>query len=161
MANYTDTIGFDKGSAYLGGLANGRLSYLQVKVDFAKVKAARTAASATALAAADTLQVLTLPVDCLVMAGGVNVVLAETTNTTGTLDYGTTGGSPMAANALGDDIASNAISSNTVGLAAPVDISTADTLDILINTAVPQNAIVVFWALVLNYASSGTTGSGA
>lgn len=150
MAAYTDTLGFYKGSAAYGAKSDAKLGWLEVKLDFAKIKAARTAASATALAAADTLQVLQIPANSLLLAGGLVVDSAETTNTTATLDYGTTGGSPMAANALGNDIATNAAAASVTGLAAPVYFSAADTLDILINTAVPVNAVVRAWALIVD-----------
>ena len=153
MAAYTDTLGFYKGTAAIPAHADKRMGYFEVELDFAKIVAARAAASATALAAGDTLQVLALPASCLVLAGGINVTELEVTNTTATFDLGTTGGSPMAANALGNDIASNALSSNTVALAAPVAITAADTLDLLLNTAVPANAVLKVWAWVFNYAS--------
>jgi hypothetical protein len=150
MAAYTDTLGFYKGSAAFGAHADKRLGYTEVTVDFAKVVAARAAASATALAAADTLQVLQVPAGSLVLAGGMNVTEAEVTNTTATFDLGCTGGSPIAANAFANDIASNAVSVSSVGLAAPVLFTSADTIDLLLNTAAPTNAVVKVWALYFN-----------
>lgn len=147
MAAYTDTLGFYKGSAAVGAHAEKRLGYVEVLLDFAKIKAARTAASATALAAADTLQVLQIPANVLMLAGGITVTKAETTNTTATFDVGCTGGSPIAANAFANDTASNALASVSTGLAAPVQFTAADTIDLLLNTAVPLNAKVKVWAL--------------
>jgi hypothetical protein len=150
MANYTDTLGFYKGSAANGAHADKRLGEARVKLDFAKIVAARSAASATALAAADTLQVIQVPAGSLMIAGGLNIVSAETTNTTATFDLGCTGGTPIAANAFANDVASNATSVNSVGLAAPVLFSSADTVDLLLNTAAPTDAVVEVWALFYN-----------
>lgn len=150
MANYTDSLGFYKGTAAYGAHADKRLGWLEVELDFAKIVAARSAASATALAAADTLQVLQIKAGTLLLAGGIEVVSAETTNTTATFDLGCTGGSPLAANGLANDFASNALATTTTGLAAPVFFSAADTLDLLLNTAVPANAKVRVWALVVD-----------
>lgn len=147
MTAYTDTLGFYKGSAAFGAHADKRFGYAEVELDFAKIVAARSAASATALAAADTLQVIQIPAGALMLAGGLNVVSAETTNTTATFDLGCTGGSPIAANAFVNDVASNAVSVNSTGLAAPVLFSSADTIDLLLNTAAPTNAVLKVWAL--------------
>lgn len=154
MTAFTDTLGFYKGSAAVGAHADKRLGYVEVELDFAKVIAARSAASATALAAADTLQVIQVPAGMLMLAGGLNVTSAETTNTTATFDLGCTGGSPIAANAFCNDIASNAVAVNSTGLAAPVLFSTADTIDLLLNTAAPTDAVLKVWALFFDATAS-------
>lgn len=150
MATYTDTLGFYKGSAGFGAHADKRMGWVAVKLDFAKIVAARSAASATALAAGDTLQVLQIPAGALMLAGGLSVTEVETTNTTATFDFGCLGGSPIAANAFANDLASNALANKSDGLAAPVLFTSADTLDLLINTAVPANCVVWAWAWFLN-----------
>lgn len=150
MTAYTDTLGFYKGSASFGAHADKRLAFVEVELDFAKIVAARSAASATALAAADTLQVIQVPAGALMLAGGLNVTSAETTNTTATFDLGCTGGTPIAANAFANDVASNATSLNSTGLAAPVLFSSADTIDLLINTDDPTDAVIKVWALFFN-----------
>lgn len=154
MTAFTDTLGFYKGSAAVGAHADKRLGYVEVELDFAKIVAARSAASATALAAADTLQVIQVPAGMLMLAGGLNVTSAETTNTTATFDLGCTGGSPIAANAFANDTASNAVSVNSTGLAAPVLFSTADTIDLLINTDDPTDAVIKVWALFFDATAS-------
>ena len=148
MADYTDTLGFNKGTAaYPANVSD--VSKFEVTLNFAAIKAARLAAGATALAATDTLQVINLPANSVVLAAGINVTSVETTNTTATLDVGFTGGTPAAANAYGNDLVTN-----TLGLKAatvvPTVVATADTIDILINTAVPENAVVKFFAFVAN-----------
>jgi len=124
------------------------VSKFEVKLDFAAIVAARLAAGATALAATDTLQVISLPANSIVLSAGINVVTAETTNTTATLDVGYTGGSPAAANAYGNDLATNSTGLKAADLANPTVVATADTIDILLNTAVPANAVINVWAIV-------------
>ena len=154
MAAYTDSLGFDKGTAGYPAYGHQRISYIEVVLDFAKIVAARSAASATALAATDTLQVIQLEANSVVLHAGFEVTSAETTNTTATFDFGFTGGSPAAANAFGNDIASNAAGWSWPagnGLANPVIIGTSDdTIDLLLNTAAPTNCVLRCFAVVLN-----------
>jgi len=147
MAAYTDTLGFNKGTAAFPADVNS-VSKFEVKLDFAAIVAARLAAGATALAATDTLQVISLPANSIVLSAGINVVTAETTNTTATLDVGYTGGSPAAANAYGNDLATNSTGLKAADLANPTVVASADTIDILLNTAVPANAVINVWAIV-------------
>ncbi len=147
MAAYTDSLGFNKGSAAFPADINA-VSKFEVKLDFAAIVAARAAAGATALAATDTLQVISLPANCVVLSAGINVVSAETTNTTATLDVGYTGGSPAAANCYGNDLATNSTGLKAADLANPTVVAAADTIDILLNTAVPANAVINVWAIV-------------
>ena len=58
MAAYTDTLGFNKGTAAFPD--GSGISKFSVELNFATIVAARAAAGATALAAADTLQVIAL-----------------------------------------------------------------------------------------------------
>lgn len=146
MAAYTDSLGFNKGTAAFP--AGSPISKFEVEVDFAKVVAARSAAGATALAATDTLQVINLPAYCVVLAAGINVTEAESTNTTATFDLGFTGGTPAAANVYCDDCASNAVALDSDNLANPTVIKTADTIDLLINTAAPTDCVIKCWAIV-------------
>ena len=149
MAAYTDSLGFDKGTAaYPANVTD--ISKFEVTVDFAEVKSARSAAGATALAATDTLQIINLPAGSVVLSAGMNVITAETINTTATIDIGFTGGSPAAANAYGNDLATNSTGLKAADLANPTIVASADTIDILLNTAVPENAVIKFFAFVGN-----------
>jgi hypothetical protein len=154
MATYTDSYGFNKGSADYPAYGANRISYIEVELDFTTINADRLAASATALAAADILQVLQLPANSVLLHAGFQVTEAETTNTTATFDFGFTGGSPAAANAFGNDIASNALGwswTAGTGLANPIIIGTSDdTIDLLINSAAPTYAVLRCFAVVLN-----------
>lgn len=154
MTAFTDSYGFNKGSAAFPAYGDTRVSYIEVVLDFAKIVAARSAASATALAAADTLQIIQVPANAVILHAGFEVTSAETTNTTATFDFGFTGGSPAAANAFGNDIASNALGWSWAagnGLANPVIVGTSnDTIDLLINTAAPTDAVLRCFAVVVN-----------
>jgi len=149
MAAYTDSLGFNQGTAaYPANVTE--ISKFEVTVDFAAVKAARAAAGATALAATDTMQIIKLPAGSVVLSGGMNVSTAETVNATATIDIGFTGGSPAAANAYGNDLATNSTGLKAADLANPTIVASADTIDILLNTAVPEDAVIKFFAFVAN-----------
>jgi len=149
MAAYTDSLGFNKGTAaYPANVTD--ISKFEVTLNFATIIAARLAAGATALAAADTLQVISLPAGSIVLAAGVNVTSAETTNTTATFDLGFTGGSPYAANVYANDVVSNTTGLKAADLANPSVIVAADTIDLLLNTAAPVNCVVNVFAIVAN-----------
>lgn len=149
MAAYTDSLGFNQGTAaYPANVTE--ISKFEVAVDFAAVKAARAAAGATALAAADTMQIISLPAGSVVLSAGMNVVSVETVNATATIDIGFTGGSPAAANAYGNDLATSSTGLKAADLANPTIVASADTIDILLNTAVPEDAVIKFFAFVAN-----------
>lgn len=149
MAAYTDSLGFNQGTAaYPANVTE--ISKFEVTVDFAAVKAARAAAGATALAATDTMQIIKLPAGSVVLSAGMNVISAETVNATATIDIGFTGGSPAAANVYGNDLATNSTGLKAANAAAATVVASADTIDILLNTAVPEDAVIKFFAFVGN-----------
>jgi hypothetical protein len=148
MPAYTDSLGFNKGTAaYPDGVG---ISTFEVTVDFAAVKAARAAAGATALVATDTLAVISLPAGSVVLSAGMNVLTVETINATATIDIGFTGASPAAANAYGNDLVTNTTGLKAADLANPTVVISADTIDILLNTAVPEDAVIKFFAVVVD-----------
>ena len=151
MATYTDTLGFNKGTASYAAGFEYRTGYVEVELDFAAIIAARSAASATALAAADILQVLHLPANSVVLHAGLEVTSVESTNTTATFDLGFTGGSPEAANFFVNDGASSTAAVLHTKLANAVVVGTsADTIDLLINTAAPTDCVIRVFAFLLN-----------
>ena len=149
MATYTDTLGFNKGTAAFPANVTS-VSKIQVELDFAAIVAARSAAGATALAATDVLQVINLPAKCVVLAAGLDVTTVETSTTSATFDLGYTGGSPAAANVYCNDCVCNAVAFDPDNLANPTVITAADTIDLLLNTAVPTNCVMTAWAIVAN-----------
>ena len=96
------------------------------------------------------MQIIKLPAGSVVLSGGMNVITAETVNATATIDIGFTGGSPAAANAYGNDLATNSTGLKAADLANPTIVASADTIDILLNTAVPEDAVIKFFAFVAN-----------
>lgn len=150
MTAYTDSLGFNKGTAAYRAHSHGRFTYWEVTLDFTDIVAARSAAGATALAAADTLQVIPIPAGTILLQGGLEIEEVEATNTTATFDLGFTGGSPAAANVFGNDVASNSAAITATGLAAPVLVTADDTLDLLINTAAPTNCVVRVFLIGVN-----------
>lgn len=151
MTAYTDSLGFQKGSAALPVNAGlHRTSLVEVELNFADVVAARSAAGVAALVATDTLQVIPLPAKSIVLSAGIDVTSAETGNTTATFDLGFTGGTPAAANAYGNDVASNAVAFTSTALANPTVVASADTIDLLLNTAAPTDAVIRCWAVVVD-----------
>lgn len=152
MAAYTDSLGFNKGTASFPANVT-EVSKFSVSLDFAKIVAARSDAGATALVAGDTLQVIALPAGSVVLTAGLQVTKVESTNTTATFDLGFTGGSPAAANVYANDLASNALGYDIENLANPTAVTSADTIDLLLNTAVPTDCVVNAFAIVANVAA--------
>jgi hypothetical protein len=156
MAAYTDSLGFYKNSAEYPAKGNDRLTSFAVDLDFAKIIAARAAAGATALAATDTLHVIPLPRGTILLAAGMEVVKAETVNTTATFSVGFVGGTPVAANGYANALASNALAMAAIGVVPTlVNGATANTtsLALTLNTAAPTNAVVRVFAVVANVSS--------
>lgn len=157
MATYTDTIGFNRGTATTGALPNAALhkvGVISVELDFAAITTARAAAGATALGAADVIEVLPLPAKSYVLFAGVDVTTAE--GGTLTLDLGD-GSDP---DGFLDGVDGNAVASYasalTLAEGAPNTItgysegkyySAADTIDLTtVNAA--DTAVVRVWAVV-------------
>ena len=138
MAAYTDTLGFYKGTATYPE-ANGRcVSKIEVTLDFSKIAAARTAAGATALTTSDTLEVINLPANTMVLAAGLEVVTVGTGDCD--LDFGFTGGT---ADLFVTDLPLDTVAIEAAALAAPHIVTTADTIDVLFVAAAPGSAGVV------------------
>ena len=145
MATYTDSLGFNKGSAAVPALVDF-ISKFDVELDFAAINAARTTAGATALAAADVLQVINLPANAVVLSAGLEVITTDAS--TATFDLGFTGGSPAAANAYANDAAISTAGYSIASLANPTAVGVADTIDLLINTAAPTTGKIRVFAVV-------------
>lgn len=149
MTTFTDSLGFNKGTAAFPANTT-EISKFEVKIDLAAVIAARLAAGATALAAADVLEAIPLPAGSVVLSAGCQVLEAETTNTTGTYSVGYGGATTAYTNAL----ANNALAYGITNLANPTVFATADTIDVLFNTAVGTNGVINVFAFVANVSSS-------
>lgn len=152
MVAYTDSLGFAKNSAGFAANYTDRVSVVEIDLDFAKIAAARTAASAAALAATDTLVIGTLPKGAYVLSAAVTVVRAE--GAAGTIDLGVTGTPAL----WGNDVNLNAAVGTTAGLTTGALYAAADTGILLtINTAAIDAArIKVSLAMVNMGADLGT-----
>ena len=150
MTAFTDSLGFNKGTAAFPANVT-EVSKFEVKLDFAKIIAARAAAGATALAAGDSLQVIPLPAGSVVLSAGCQVTTVESTNTTGTFSLGNTGGTT---NLYTNALANNALAYGITNLANPTVYGTADTIDLLINTAAPTDCVLNVFAIVANVSAS-------
>jgi len=155
MAAYTDTHGYLKGSAAHPAKGINRVGYIEVELDFAKITADRATAGATALAAGDSIQVLSIPANTLVMAVRATTMTAE--GAAETLDIGLTGGDVDGFVDGGDANAAGTTNSNGALLIANNNghyFATADTIDMLIGVsgAVTDAAKIKVWALVADCA---------
>ena len=145
MTAFTDSLGFNKGTAAFPANVT-EVSKFEVKLDFAAIVAARSAAGATALAAADVLQVINLPANAVVLSAGIEVVTTDAS--TATFDLGFTGASPAAVNAYANDAAISTAGYTIADLANPTAVKVADTIDLLINTAAPTTGKIRVFAVV-------------
>ena len=157
MVAYTDTVGFNKGSAQHS--ANTAKMYLmEVDLDFAAITTARAAASLTAFSTGDSLAVLQIPAKTYIVAVGIDVTTAD--GTASTVDLGYTGGDVDAwidghdANAVGSAGPSHVLTEGTpnveIGHSFGRYHATADTIDLLMLTA-PQDASVMrVWAICID-----------
>ena len=155
MATYTDSYGFNKGTA--GFRADGltKVTRMEVVLDFAKIAAARTAAGATALASGDVLEVIPVPAKALVMRVGYDVTTAE--GATATFDLGDASDTDgylndADLNAVGSGAMALTLASGTPNTVAGYSngkyYSAADTIDVLLNNSSIDTAVVRIWALV-------------
>ena len=156
MAAYTDTHGFDKGSAAHPAKGLNRVGYIEVTLDFAEITSARATAGATALAAGDSLEVLSIPADTLVMAVGATTITAE--GAASTFDIGLTGGDVDGFVDGGDANSTGTTNSNGALLISANNghyFESADTIDMLIGVsgAVTDTAKIKVWALVVDCSS--------
>lgn len=86
MAAYTDSLGFNKGTASIPAYGPMREGWIEVELDFAKIAAARSAAGATALASTDTLVLFPTFPGQTVLAVGAYLQKAE--GAAATIDVG-------------------------------------------------------------------------
>lgn len=77
MVAYTDSLGFNKGTAAYTSTYTNRFTVIELELDFAKIAAARVAAGATALGSGDTLELFTLPKGTFVLNGSATLTKAE------------------------------------------------------------------------------------
>ncbi len=155
MATYTDSYGFNKGSAALRADGLTKVTRMEVTLDFAKIAAARSAAGATALASGDVLEVIPVPAKSLVMRVGYDVTTAE--GATATFDLGDGSDTDGYLNDVDLNSVASGVMALTLAEAAPNTVagytngkyySAADTIDVTLNNNAINVAVVRLWALV-------------
>lgn len=152
MTAYTDTVGFNKGSASSTASTNNRTYLQQVDLDFPAIVAARLAAGLTALAAADSLAVLHIPAKTLILAVGIDITTAETT-ASATVDIGYTGGdvnawvAAQATTVIGSFVGLGTLMTTA---AATNYHHTADTLDMLFLAGIEDTSVMRVWAVMVD-----------
>jgi len=160
MATYTDSYGFNKGTAdaYLAADL-GKIVVASVDLDFSEIAAARVTAGVSALAANDVLEIIRVPADTLVMAVGVDVTTAE--GATFTFDLGDgadTNGYLATVN--GNTVAASASNTLTLAEGTPNTVTgygsvgkyyaSADTIDIVLGHNSVDTAVMRVWAVMVN-----------
>jgi hypothetical protein len=157
MATYTDSIGFNKGTAAFRADGLTKVTRMEVELNFTAITAARSAAGATALASGDVIETILLPAKALVMAVGVDVVTAGTGSLT--LDVGDGSDADgfldgIAADAVGSFCTALALAEGTpntiVGYSNGKYYSAADTIDVKLVGYVPGALKCRVWALVVD-----------
>jgi hypothetical protein len=147
MANYTDSLGFNKGTSAYPDATRGAVHKFEVLLDFAAIAAARSAAGAAALAATDTLEVIPVPAGSVVLAAGAQVLTVE--GATATMDLGDSG----SATRYLSNFDLNAASNSASALAEPYYNSSGLPVRVTLDHNSIDVAKVRVWALVADAAA--------
>jgi hypothetical protein len=151
MATYTDTLGFNRGSAALPANALNKVHLVEMTLDFPAIIAARSAAGATALAASDVLEIIPIPAGTLVSNVGMVVTTAAGVTSTIAIGDGSATAGYLAATSANATGTSGGVPVLSSGAFAPTlsggkVYAAADTIDITLGTAVPAAAVVRVFA---------------
>lgn len=144
MTAYTDSLGFAKGEAAFWSHGYNRVARNEVLIDYAAIVAARSAASAAALAAGDTLEVMPIPAGSLVLAAGVSIITAGAATSAVDLGDGSSATAFLSNKALTSEVAWSS------ELAAPVFYQTEGVVKFLFKTALPTGLKAKVWVLLLD-----------
>lgn len=142
MTDFTDSVGFYKNSVGYPAHNFSRFAVIETELNFSEIANARSDAGLAALDAGDSLEVVTIPGKGYVLAAGVDVETAGTTDLTLTLSDGST----TFVNALEGDAVGSAGSGG-----ASAQYFAADTgLTLAFGVAAPGNLVAKVWVLVAN-----------
>jgi hypothetical protein len=134
------------------GRTAGSVPYLVDKtIDFA----AAATAKGSALAAADVIECISVPVNTLILNAGIEVITVlggESSDTTFDLGVTTTEPDNFVDGFDADAAAAGAYAQNAAAFQPIVIGATADTIDLLIATATtaPTSGVVRVWAVLMN-----------
>ena len=153
MATYTDSLGFNKGTAAYPANDLNKTVRMEMVLDFPKIIAARTAAGATALAASDVMEIIPIPAGTIVSNVGMVVTTAAGVTSTISIGDGGAAAGYLAATSVNATGTSGGVPVLSSGAFAPTLsggklYSAADTIDITLGTAVPAAAVVRVFALL-------------
>lgn len=151
MATYTDSLGFNKGTAAYPANDLNKTVRMEMVLDFPKIIAARTAAGATALAASDVMEIIPIPAGTIVSNVGMVVTTAAGVTSTISIGDGGAAAGYLAATSVNATGTSGGVPVLSSGAFAPTLsggklYSAADTIDITLGTAVPAAAVVRLFA---------------
>jgi len=151
MATYTDSLGFNKGTAAYPANDLNKSVRVEMVLDFPKIIAARSAAGATALAASDVMEIIPIPAGTIVSNVGMVVTTAAGVTSTLSIGDGSAAAGYLAATSVNATGTSGGVPVLSSGAFAPTLsggklYSAADTIDITIGTAVPAAAVVRLFA---------------
>ena len=151
MATYTDSLGFNKGSAAYPADSLNKTVRVELTLDFPKIIAARSAAGATALAASDVMEIIPIPAGTIVSNVGMVVTTAAGVTSTISIGDGSAAAGYLAATSANSAATSGGVPVLASGAFAPTlsggkVYSAADTIDITLGTAVPAAAVVRIFA---------------
>ena len=153
MATYTDSLGFNKGTAAYPANDLNKSVRVEMVLDFPKIIAARTAAGATALAVSDVMEIIPIPAGTIVSNVGMVVTTAAGVTSTISIGDGGAAAGYLAATSVNATGTSGGVPVLSSGAFAPTLsggklYSAADTIDITLGTAVPAAAVVRVFALL-------------
>ena len=158
MATYTDTHGYDKGSAASSSKGLNLIRVEKVTMNFATITTDRVAAGATALGAGDILQALHVPAKTFVISAGITVTTAE--GATQTFDLGDGDDADGYLDGVdGNSVAgygpTHVLTEGTpnviIGLGKGKYYDSADTID-LVQVNACDTAVVEVWAIMVDCA---------
>jgi len=152
MATYTDSLGFNKGTAAYPANDLNKSVRVEMVLDFPKIIAARSAAGATALAASDVMEIIPIPAGTIVSNVGMVVTTAAGVTSTISIGDGSAAAGYLAATSANATGTSGGVPVLSSGAFAPTlsggkVYAAADTIDITLGTAVPAAAVVRIFAM--------------
>lgn len=140
----TSTYGLGNFSAFGRGAAG--LTLYREYIDVTNT--AKWGATATTWASGNTVDMILVPVGTFLIAGGLEIISAETVTTTATLSWGTAAAATIWANAQASNATAGTMAAallHTNGTS--VNVATATKLRITVNTAALTNCKFAVWAL--------------
>ena len=138
---------------------NGKMNFIERTIDFKQVAAYRAGAGLTALGSGDVYEILELPAKTLVLRVGYDVTTAEGATATVHIGDGATASGFVSGanlNSVGSGASALALTEgapNTItGYSGGKYYSAADTIDLTLNHASIDAAVVRVWALIVECA---------